>query len=35
MKSEDFELHDSLLRLAKGMIKAYETWIAKKKQRAM
>jgi hypothetical protein len=34
MKPEDFELHDMLIRGLKGMIKAYENWLNKKKERA-
>ena len=34
MKSEDFELHDGIIRLLKGMIKLYESWLIKKKERA-
>lgn len=29
---EDIELHERLLRLGKGMLKAYEQWLEAKKQ---
>ena len=32
MKPEDLELCDALIRLSKGMIKALETWLTKKRQ---
>ncbi len=32
MKDEDFELHEMLIRGLKGLIKAYETWLGKKRQ---
>lgn len=32
MRPEDIELHEMLIRALKGMLKAYETWINRKKQ---
>lgn len=31
MDSPTFKLHESLIRLLKGMIKAYEEWVEAKK----
>ena len=32
MKPEDLELHDLLIRALKGMLKAYENWLNRKRQ---
>lgn len=34
MNSEDFELHEKILRHLKGILAAYAAWIAAKKKRA-
>ena len=31
MPPEDIELHDKILRLLKGIVRAYEDWLSKKR----